>query len=99
VAPEDWNSMISLERYLQIVFERRQIKSLQGHFKAPKKLKSSGKISSKKKKSGSNPSGKKNTSKSASAGKPNGGKADKRRAGKAVKILDGFAPVKKKSDT
>lgn len=99
VAPEDWNSMISLERYLQIVFERRQIKSLQGHFKAPKKLKSSGKISSKKKKSGSNPAGKKNTSKSASAGKPNGGKADKRRVGKAVKILDGFAPVKKKSDT
>ncbi len=49
-APE-YNLMSSIERFLKQKFERRKIKELEGHYKGPKKLKSSGKaVGSKKKK-------------------------------------------------
>ena len=45
----EWNQMASIERYTQQSFERRVIKALQGKFKGPKKLKSSGKATGAKK--------------------------------------------------
>ncbi len=97
VAPEDWNSMISLERYLQISFERRQIKSLQGHFKGPKKLKSSGKISSKKKKSSGRVPAKKVSGKTTPNSKAGTRKKVETRENDTSTVIDGFAPFKKKS--
>lgn len=49
-APE-YNLMSSIERFLKQKFERRKISELEGHYKGPKKLKSSGKaVGTKKKK-------------------------------------------------
>ncbi len=50
ISPQEWNLMASIERYLRVHFERRTIKELQGSFKGPKKLKSSGKAAGSKKK-------------------------------------------------
>lgn len=49
MAPE-YNLMSGIERYLKQKFERRKIKPLEGHYKGPKKLKSSGKAAGSKKK-------------------------------------------------
>jgi superfamily II DNA/RNA helicase len=47
----EWNLMSSIERYLRIRFQRRQIPGLIANYKGPKKLKKSGKaVGSKKKK-------------------------------------------------
>ena len=48
-APE-FNLMAGIERYLNQRFERRRIAELEGHYKGPKKLKSSGKAAGSKKK-------------------------------------------------
>ena len=47
----EWNKMSSIERYLKIHFERRQLDHLKAKYTGPKKLKSSGKAASTKKKS------------------------------------------------
>lgn len=49
VTSKEWNLMASIERYLKIHFERRLVKGLEGVFKGPKKLKSSGKAAATKK--------------------------------------------------
>jgi len=46
----EFNLMASIERYLEQRFDRRKIKDLEGNYKGPKKLKSSGKAAGKKKK-------------------------------------------------
>ncbi|KZX78582.1 hypothetical protein A3715_09950 [Oleiphilus sp. HI0009] len=46
----EFNLMASIERYLEQRFDRRKIKELEGNYKGPKKLKSSGKAAGKKKK-------------------------------------------------
>jgi superfamily II DNA/RNA helicase len=48
VTAPDWNRMISIERYLELTFERRLIEGLEAKFKGPRKQKSSGKASGKK---------------------------------------------------
>lgn len=48
-APE-YNLLSSIERYLKQHFSRRKIKALEGNYKGPKKVKSSGKAAGKKKK-------------------------------------------------
>jgi superfamily II DNA/RNA helicase len=50
VKPTEWNLMSAIERYLKQSFKRRTIKELEGFYKGPKKLKSSGKAVGVKKK-------------------------------------------------
>lgn len=53
ISPSEWNLMSSIERYLKLRFRRKQIDSLMGSYKGPKKLKSSGKAAGTKKKKAS----------------------------------------------
>jgi superfamily II DNA/RNA helicase len=46
----DWNQMSSIERYLKIRFEKREIKELKASYGGPKNIKNSGKIAGTKKK-------------------------------------------------
>ena len=50
VKSTEWNLMSGIERFLKQSFKRRTIKELEGHYKGPKKLKSSGKAAGVKKK-------------------------------------------------
>ncbi|MDD5276492.1 MAG: DEAD/DEAH box helicase [Methylovulum sp.] len=50
VRSTDWNLMSGIARFLKQTFERRNIKELEGNYKGPKKLKSSGKAAGAKKK-------------------------------------------------
>ncbi len=43
ITAADWNLMATVERYLKVRFEKRKIPGLEGDFKGPKKVKSSGK--------------------------------------------------------
>ncbi len=93
----EWNLMASIERYTRQSFERRVIKALQGRFKGPKKLKSSGKAVGSKKT--------RNPVKKPSA-KPKQRLRDKKNVGKRRKPTGegqgsklsngGFGPLKKK---
>lgn len=49
IAHHEWNLMAGIERYLELQFERRRIKGLEGKYRGPKKLKSSGKAAGSKK--------------------------------------------------
>jgi ATP-dependent RNA helicase SrmB len=82
ISPEQWNAMISTERFLNITFERRSIASLKASFKGPKKQKNSGKsVGPKKKKVTTNKKSK---------------TINKSKRSKPLKPLDGFAPLKRK---
>ncbi len=50
VSSTEWNLMASIQRYLKQRFEQRVIKGLEGSYRGPKKLKSSGKAAGSKKK-------------------------------------------------
>ena len=50
VCGEEWNSMSSIERYLNIRFERRVVQGLKAKYSGPKKLKKSGKAAGAKRK-------------------------------------------------
>lgn len=50
VSALEWNLMASIERYLNIRFERRKIAGMEASYKGPKKVKASGKAASRKKK-------------------------------------------------
>ncbi|WP_421869548.1 DEAD/DEAH box helicase [Motiliproteus sp.] len=43
ISASEWNLMASIERYLRLQFERRLVPGLEGKYKGPAKLKSSGK--------------------------------------------------------
>ncbi|WP_210396105.1 DEAD/DEAH box helicase [Motiliproteus sediminis] len=43
ISAREWNLMASVERYLRIKFERRDVPGLEGKYKGPEKLKASGK--------------------------------------------------------
>lgn len=49
ISAAEWNLMCSIERYLRVKFERKQIAGLEGSFKGPTHTKSSGKSVGKKK--------------------------------------------------
>lgn len=55
IAPHEWNVLAGIEHYLQQRLTRRTIKELEGSFKGPKKLKSSGKAAGKKNKKNESP--------------------------------------------
>ncbi len=88
----EWNLKSSIERYLQIKLEVRQVKALLGKYKGPKKLKSNGKPVGKKKKETKKTTNKKRPSKKTAA------KASPKKAHSAH-FGDGTAPFKKKSNT
>ncbi|MCK5894859.1 MAG: DEAD/DEAH box helicase [Endozoicomonadaceae bacterium] len=50
VSALEWNLMASIERYLNIRFERRKIAGMEASYKGPKRVKASGKAASRKKK-------------------------------------------------
>ncbi|KTT16792.1 RNA helicase, partial [Pseudomonas oryzihabitans] len=84
----DWNLMSSIERYLKLRFERRQLPGLKASYSGPKKLKASGKAAGTKKKK---TDGKKDGKAKAKA-KP------ERRPGALVPTsADGFAPPRKRT--
>lgn len=92
VSASEWNLMISIQRYVNVEFEKRALPGLKARFSGPKKTKSSGKAAgSKKKKS------QKTEDKSRSR-KRNQKSTGKRRepAKKKQTGNDGFAPLMKK---
>jgi ATP-dependent RNA helicase SrmB len=73
VSPPEWNLSAGIQRFLSTTFERLSIKGLEGDYKGPKKLKSSGKAAGKKKKvkaENRKPKGKKPKPQTASRGTP-----------------------------
>lgn len=98
VAAHEWNLMSSIERYLRRQFERRLLKEVPGHFKGPKKVKSSGKPVGRKK----DAAGKKSAAKGKPASKARKGPRPNNSA-KAARpptvSSDGMAPLKRKPRT
>jgi superfamily II DNA/RNA helicase len=91
----EWNLMVSIERYLALRFERRTLPGLKAKYNGPKKLKSSGKAAGSKKKT------KKNTAEKSKSRVRNQKEVGKRRAsagGKPTPVNDGFAPLTKKKN-
>ncbi len=96
VSAAEWNLSISIQRYLNLTFERRTLAGLKARFNGPKKLKSSGKAAGpKKKKTGSAQekarSRKRNQK---NVGKPK--KSSRRGVDKPAADNDGFAPLTRK---
>ena len=89
VCAGEWNLMISIQRYLQVDFEKRTLQGLKARYTGPKKQKASGKASgSKKKRSQSTPAKSKTRVRNRkNAGRP---RSNKNLSG------DGFAPLMKK---
>ena len=58
VAPQEWNLMASIARYLNLSIERRVIQDLKGSYTGPKKLRASGKAAGSKKKKKKSATGK-----------------------------------------
>ncbi len=95
IAANEWNLMISIERYLRTEFERRSLSELKAKFKGPKKQKASGKAAgSKKKKQNKSLADKKSTKNKSTAKKPKQTSPAKKPS--QVVANDGFAPIKKK---
>lgn len=93
----EWNLMNSIERYLNISFERRKVAGLEGKYKGPKKLKSSGKAAgTKKKKQTKKATGKTAIKKPASKSKATAAKKPATRRSFDSTEQEGFAPLRKK---
>ena len=85
----EWNLMVSIQRYLNLEFEKRALPGLKARYSGPKKTKGSGKAAgTKKKRSKSAP----DKSKTRARNQKNKGKPG---SGKTVSS-DGFAPLMKK---
>ena len=96
ISPSEWNLMVSIERYLNLNFERRVIKGLEGAYKGPKKVKSSGKATGRKKK----PANKKAASavKKRAKDKQSDGKrpSPSRKKPPVASVDTGFEPLRRK---
>lgn len=111
IAAPDWNLMSSIERYLQVAFERITLPGLVAEYEGPKKVKSSGKAAGTKKKKTDSASDKRKADAKTNApkvkvrdrDKKNVGKrrapSDKSEVAKPVNNapIDGFAPMKRKA--
>ncbi len=96
VSAGEWNLMISIERYLKLRLEHRNLPGLKARYRGPKKQKTSGKAAGSKKKGNKTAPSR---SKSGSAKRRDAGKRKADTGGKAPATIDGFAPLmKKKSD-
>ena len=96
VTAADWNLMISIERYLKLSFERRNLPGLKARFSGPKKLKASGKAAGSKKKAPKSAPAK---SKSRQRNQKNVGKPAAGKKREPAAPNDGFAPLMKKKPT
>ena len=93
IAPNEWNLKASIERYLELKFEPRTLKGLEGSYTGPKKVKASGKAAgSRKKKEAKKQTAKPKVKKRLRDRKEIG----KRRPKPTPVSEDGFAPLKKK---
>ncbi len=88
VSAPEWNPMISVQRYLDIQFEKRSLPGLKARYNGPKKQKSSGKAAGPKKKPGKKA---KEKSRSRARNRKNVGKRESPDKGN-----DGFAPLTRK---
>ena len=92
VSASEWNLLISIERYLKLTLEKRNLPGLKARYNGPKKQKSSGKAAGSKKK----------TKKSAAA-KSKSRQRNQKQRGKQVDkkqpVNDGFAPLMKKKSS
>ena len=104
VGPNEWNLTASIERYLQVKFERKTAKAVEGSYKGPKKVKASGKAASSKKKKKATGKG---AAKATGTKRPAGKKpATKKPAGKSSNqpakrkpsagVDTGFEPLRRK---
>jgi ATP-dependent RNA helicase SrmB len=94
VGAGDWNLMISIQRYLQLDFERCSVAGLKARFNGPKKQKNSGKAAGgKKKKTRRTPQEKRG---SRQRNRKNRGKRSPG-GDSAAPANDGFAPLMKKN--
>ncbi|UTW46569.1 DEAD/DEAH box helicase [bacterium SCSIO 12696] len=91
IVSTEWNLMASIERYLKTRFERRKIAGLEGKYKGPKKLKSSGKAAGTKKKKQAKKTGKPVAKKAPSPRRSSG-----RRSAHDSSKEEGFTPLRKK---
>ena len=85
----EWNLMVSIQRYLNLEFEKRSLPGLKARYSGPKKTKGSGKSAGTKKKRSKSTANKSKTRarNQKSKGKPGSGK---------TVSSDGFAPLMKK---
>jgi len=99
VSAREWNSMSSIERYLNIRLSPRKVKGLEANYSGPKKLKSSGKAAGTKKKKSKLAGGK--TTKKAAPKKTKATKKGRARSETksrpATPLGDGTAPFKRRN--
>lgn len=108
IAPNEWNLKASIERFLNIQLQEREIAELKGSYKGPKKVKASGKAAgTKKKKDGKKATGKalygkgkaqadkKKSDKKKTGPRPSRPKATENRGN--LMDSEGFAPIKRKN--
>ena len=93
VAATDWNLSVSIERYLKLDFERRNLPGLKARYSGPKKQKASGKAAGSKKKI---PKSAEKKSKSRQRNRKNVGKPTAKNKSSSNVENDGFAPLMKK---
>ena len=108
IQSSEWNLMASIERYLRLQFERRIVAGLEGKYKGPAKLKSSGKAAGiGKRKSAGKSKGKGKEDKAKNASKKSKqrlrdqkqlGKRRKPSGSQAGSLGDGLAPFTKRND-
>lgn len=88
VSAVEWNQMISIQRYLDVAFEKRSVPGLKARYSGPKKQKSSGKAAGPKKSAKKKA---KEKARSRARNRKNLGKP-----GSQAKGNDGFAPLTRK---
>lgn len=93
VSAAEWNLMISIERYLGLLFERRTLAGLKARYNGPRKQKSSGKAAGSKKKRAKSPAEKK---RSRQRNQKKRGKRKSSDNDNPETSNDGFAPLMKK---
>ena len=108
IAPNEWNLKASIERFLNVQMQPREIAELKGSYQGPKKVKASGKAAGTKKKKES-----KKTAGKSPYGKTTKAKSDKKKSGPrpsrpaskstpenrgTLMDSEGFAPIKKRTD-
>lgn len=105
IAPNEWNLKASIERFLNVQMESRQVKGLVGNYKGPKKVKASGKAAGTKTRKKTK-TGKASSKMSARGGQSAAKKPAKGRSSRASSsapkrqgnLMDGagFAPIRRK---
>ena len=90
ITADQWNLGVSIQRYLNLEFERRSLAGLKAKYSGPKKTKSSGKAAGKKRKKNPQEKAKSRSRNQKAVGKPQG------KSTRAKPLGDGFAPLTRK---